>query len=109
MMRTNEVAGEDGGPFSGAEPQAQVPFEDALQELAEIVELLESGNVPLEQSIAVAQRGLALAEYCDTVVSEAEATLEQLVANSDGELVAQRMSYGDEDDVEEDVIESEHE
>jgi len=104
MMRIDE---RNGAPSSQTEPQ--LPFEEALQELAEIVELLESGNVPLEQSIVVAQRGLALAEYCDAVVSQAEATLEQLVANSDGELVAQRMSYDDGDEDAEDVIASEHE
>ena len=106
-MKSEEIAGLNGSPLAESTAEAQPPFEEALHQLEEVVELLESGNVPLEQSIALARRGLALAEYCDTVVSQAEATLEQLVATADGELVTQRLAY-DDDDVEEDVTASEH-
>lgn len=82
-----------------AEPNSQEPsFEDALRELEEVVSALETGNVPLEQSIALLQRGMTLAEQCDNTLTQAEAALEQLVATAEGELVTQRIEYDTEED-----------
>ncbi|MBV9470562.1 MAG: exodeoxyribonuclease VII small subunit [Abitibacteriaceae bacterium] len=76
----------------------ELSFEDALRELEEVVSALETGNVPLEQSIALLQRGMALAEQCDNTLNQAEAALEQLVATADGELVTQPIEYDTEED-----------
>lgn len=64
----------------------ELPFETALQELEEVVGALEAGQTPLEESIALLERGLRLADRCDTVLSQAETTLEQIVVNAQGEL-----------------------
>jgi exonuclease VII small subunit len=57
----------------------------------------------LEESLRLLQRGLSLADSCDATLSKAEATLEQLVATSGGELVTQRIEWDDdEDDAEDD-------
>ena len=78
----------------------ELSFEDALRELNGVVEQLEAGRISLEESLQLLQRGVALADLCDKTLTEAEATLEQLVANEDGELVAARLQWNDEDDEE---------
>jgi len=65
----------------------EMPFETALLQLEEVVGALEAGQTPLEESIALLQRGLSLADRCDAVLSNAETTLEQIIVNDDGELV----------------------
>lgn len=72
-------------------------FEDALRELDAVVAALEAGQVSLEESLGLLQRGMALAEQCDQTLASAEATLEQLVATSSGELELQRLAYEDDD------------
>jgi exodeoxyribonuclease VII small subunit len=89
------------------EIRSDLSFEEALRELDEIVDVLEAGNIPLEQSLELLQRGMALAAQCDSTLSRAEATLEQLVATSDGELVTQRVAWNDEDENDEDDEEDE--
>ena len=64
----------------------ELPFETALLELEEVVGALEAGQTPLEESIALLERGLRLADRCDAVLSQAETTLEQIVVNAQGEL-----------------------
>lgn len=83
----------------GDDGDGNLSFEEALRELEEVVNALETGNVPLEQSIALLRRGLALADGCDATLSQAELTLEQLLATPDGELITERLGAeeGDED------------
>ena len=78
--------------------EATPSFETAMHELEEIVTVLERGNIPLEQQIALVRRGMALAEQCDTTLAQAEATLEQLIATADGELITQPIDYDDGED-----------
>ncbi len=47
-------------------------FESALERLEEITELMESGDVSLEQSIDLYTEGLEIAKYCNKKLSEAE-------------------------------------
>lgn len=75
-----------------------LPFEDALRELDAVVAALEAGQVSLEVSLQLLQRGMALAARCDATLDSAEATLEQLVATADGELVARRVDWNDNED-----------
>lgn len=75
-------------------------FEDALRELDGVVDQLEAGRISLEESLQLLQRGVALADLCDETLTKAEATLEQLVATNDGELVAARLSWNDDEDEE---------
>ena len=74
----------------------ELSFEEALHELEELVGVLEAGQVPLERSLELLQRGLALADRCESTLSAAELALQQLVMTSDGELVVQDMD--DEED-----------
>jgi len=85
------------------EPQNEQTFEEALAELDGVVRALESGNVPLEQLLALSQRGNALAEFCDARLAAAESVLEQLTLSSDGELQTTRLQWVDDDDTDGDA------
>ena len=59
-------------------------FEQALKELEGIVSRLERGDVALEESITIYERGEALRGHCDRVLKQAEARIEKLTFNADG-------------------------
>ena len=63
---------------------ATLTFEAALRELEGIVTKLERGDVPLEESIAIYERGEALKEHCDRLLKQAEAKVEKLTFGADG-------------------------
>ena len=54
-------------------------FEQALQQLETIVQQLEKGQVPLEESIAIYEKGTALKAHCETKLRDAEARIEKIV------------------------------
>ena len=56
-------------------------FEAALKELEGIVARLEQGQVELEDSIALYERGQALKAHCESKLKAAESRLEKLVQN----------------------------
>lgn len=53
-------------------------FEQAFKELEESVTKLESGELPLEESLDLYERGQALAAYCGKMLDEAELKIEKL-------------------------------
>lgn len=59
-------------------------FEQALAALEKIVERLESGNVPLEESISIYERGNALREHCEALLKTAETKVEKIVVGRNG-------------------------
>lgn len=59
-------------------------FEDALRELETIVTGLESGDIPLEQSIASYERGTKLKKHCESKLSEARLRVEKISLAPDG-------------------------
>lgn len=59
-------------------------FEAALAELEQIVSKLESGEVELDQSIAIYERGAALKAHCEARLKEAELKVEKIVLGPDG-------------------------
>ena len=59
-------------------------FERALKELEQIVGRLERGDVELEESIVIYERGEALRDHCDRLLKQAEAKVEKLTLGSDG-------------------------
>ena len=62
----------------------ELPFERALKELEQIVSRLERGDVELEESIAIYERGEALRDHCDRLLKAAEAKVEKLTLGADG-------------------------
>jgi exodeoxyribonuclease VII small subunit len=61
-----------------------MPFEKALAELEGIVQRLERGDVPLEESIAIYERGEALKLRCEALLKQAEAKIEKIALGPDG-------------------------
>jgi exodeoxyribonuclease VII small subunit len=57
---------------------ATKPFDELVGELQRIVQALEAGNLPLEESIALYRRGLELHAACEARLREAELTISQL-------------------------------
>jgi exodeoxyribonuclease VII small subunit len=60
-------------------------FEKALKELEGIVGRLERGDVELEESITIYERGEVLRDHCDRLLKQAEAKVEKLTFNASGE------------------------
>ena len=63
---------------------SQLSFEDALRALEDVVRKLESGDVPLEQSIDLYERGEQLRKHCQARLDAAQARIEKIVAGPDG-------------------------
>jgi exodeoxyribonuclease VII small subunit len=67
-----------------AEDIGTLSFEAALQELESIVARLEQGEVDLEESIHLYERGQALKAHCEKKLKSAESRLEKIVAGAKG-------------------------
>ena len=63
-----------------------IKFEDAVQRLEQIVDQLEAGDLPLEQSLKVFEEGVALARRCARYLEEAEKRIELLTRDESGTL-----------------------
>ena len=62
----------------------EMSFEDALRALEDVVRRLESGEVPLDESIALYERGEQLRGHCQARLDSAQARIEKIVAGPDG-------------------------
>lgn len=65
-------------------PIADLSFEDALRSLEDVVRRLESGDVPLDESITLYERGEALRKHCQARLDAAQERIEKIVAGADG-------------------------
>lgn len=63
---------------------AGLSFEAALKQMEKIVDDLERGDVPLEQSILIYERGEALKAHCETLLQSAEDKVEKIKLGRDG-------------------------
>ncbi len=64
----------------------QQNFEGALEQLEEVVEQLESGDLPLDDSLAAFEKGVGLVKFCNQKLSEVEKKVELLLKDKDGRL-----------------------
>jgi exodeoxyribonuclease VII small subunit len=62
----------------------ELPFERALEQLEAIVRSLEKGDVPLDESVAIYERGEALKRHCDALLQRAEARIQKITLGADG-------------------------
>ncbi len=67
-------------------------FEAALARLEETVRLLESGNVPLDDSLALFEEGIALVRLCNGKLDNAEQKVVKLKLMSDGSATEESMN-----------------
>lgn len=74
-------------------PVDKLSFEEALNELEGIVARLEDGKVPLEESIALYERGAKLKAHCDSRLKAAELKVEQIVQGKDGSVSTEPASF----------------
>jgi exodeoxyribonuclease VII small subunit len=63
---------------------AALPFEKALQELEQIVNRLERGDVPLDESIRIYERGEKLKAQCELLLRKAELRVDVITQGADG-------------------------
>tara|TARA_B100001540_G_C15754166_1_gene618465 strand:+ start:768 stop:1016 length:249 start_codon:yes stop_codon:yes gene_type:complete len=68
----------------------KLSFENALAELEEIVDSLESGSVDLEKSIEYYTRGSMLKLHCQKKLDEAVLKLEEMKISSDGKVLKKK-------------------
>jgi exodeoxyribonuclease VII small subunit len=60
-------------------------FERSMEELESIVKRLEDGKVPLEESVAIYERGEALKRRCEDLLRQAEARVDKITSNAEGQ------------------------
>ncbi len=65
-------------------PIDEMSFEDAMRALEQVVGQLERGDVPLEQSITLYERGAALKSRCEAKLKEAEEKVAAITVDPDG-------------------------
>ena len=63
---------------------SKMPFERAIEELESIVKRLEEGKVPLEESVAIYERGEVLKRRCEDLLRQAEARVEKITLDATG-------------------------
>ena len=66
-------------------PVEEMSFEAAMRELEQVVGQLERGDVELEKSIALYERGAALKARCEAKLKEAEEKVAAITTDSNGE------------------------
>jgi len=66
---------------------SQLSYEGAFQELDAIVIQLEGGELPLEESLKLFERGQKLASRCNELLEKAELKLRKLVPDDSGDFV----------------------
>ncbi|WP_353473057.1 exodeoxyribonuclease VII small subunit [Salipiger sp. H15] len=75
-------------------PVAEMSFEQAMAELEQVVTKLERGEVPLEESIALYQRGSDLRKHCETKLKAAEEKVAAITLDANGEPTGTRPVEG---------------
>lgn len=69
----------------------ELSYEEAFQELKDLVSKLESDELPLDQGLALFERGQELAVRCTQLLEEAELKLMQLVPDDEGGFVEEEL------------------
>lgn len=71
--------------MANKDPQ-ETNFEAALEQLEGVVEQLETGELPLEESLVAFEKGVSLVIYCNQKLTEAEKKVELLVKDKEGKM-----------------------
>ena len=73
---------------------ASMSFEQALQELEQLVRRLEAGEVTLDESIQAYERGSQLKAHCERKLSEAQQKVETIARAADGGVATEPFEGG---------------
>lgn len=68
-------------------------FEEAMAELEEIVEKLEKGELPIDESIEYFQKGVELSRYCSKKLDEVEKKITLLIEKENGDIKEEIFEY----------------
>lgn len=74
-------------------PIDDLSFEAALKQLEQVVEKLESGDTPLEESINLYRRGAQLKAHCEAKLADAETKVAQITQGPDGTPTAKPAAF----------------
>ena len=66
-------------------PVEELSFEEAIRELEQVVNRLERGEVALDESIALYERGARLRQRCEAKLREAEEKVEKITTDASGQ------------------------
>jgi exodeoxyribonuclease VII small subunit len=77
---------------------ADKTFEESMKRLEEIVQQLEGGEMPLEDSLRVFEEGMKLAAFCSRKLEEAEKKVTLLVREQEGGLTERPFGPGEPED-----------
>ena len=77
-------------------------FEAALEELEQVVEQLDSGELSLEDALAAFEKGVGLVKYCNEKLNEVEKKVELLVKDKEGKLQLRPFDNGPSEDNDDD-------
>jgi exodeoxyribonuclease VII small subunit len=69
----------------------QLPFEDAMEQLEEIVRKLEAGDVALEESLAAFEKGVGLVRVLHQRLDAVQEKIEELTRTDQGDLVTKQL------------------
>jgi len=72
----------------------KMSFEDALEELKEIVAALESGEGKLDSAIDSYERGAKLKQHCEKKLKEAQAKIDKISLGPDGDVTTEPFDAG---------------
>ena len=75
-------------------PISEMTFEQAMSELERIVTELERGDVPLEDSISLYEKGAELKKRCETKLKEAEQKVTAITLDEDGSVTGTKPLEG---------------
>lgn len=75
-------------------PISEMTFEQAMSELETIVTELERGDVPLEDSISLYEKGAELKKRCETKLKEAEQKVAAITLDEDGSVTGTKPLEG---------------
>ena len=75
-------------------PISEMTFEQAMTELERIVTQLERGDVPLEDSISLYEKGAELKKRCETKLKEAEQKVAAITLDEDGSVTGTKSLEG---------------
>ncbi|PKM81363.1 MAG: exodeoxyribonuclease VII small subunit [Firmicutes bacterium HGW-Firmicutes-14] len=77
----------------------ELTFEQALNELESIVKLMEDGNLELDDTLKMFEKGIVLSRICSDKLKKAEKKISVLMANENGEMVLQPATIPEEQEV----------
>ncbi len=77
-------------------PKKKTNFADAVERLETIVNQLDEGEVPLEESFKLFEEGVELAKFCSTKLNEAEKKIEKLSKDGLGKMATEPLESDDE-------------